>query len=212
MIKSSITLNPKIGSDIEALETKTGTENCTLPSSTPKSNNKTPSKSEICPDENNTNPNDHACSILIDPSSEFCGAKLLNSKNYICYLNTVVNGLLSLKTFRQMISFMEDDIQEIMVKILNGDLNDLEQLRIQLHQFSINRQDGFRFPKGVHSDAIEALTKLIEMINMNALYQNCLVCFNLHEICNQCQDESISTIDNPWGNPNILHLKLNGRQ
>ena len=167
--------------------------------------NETPSN--MGPDENNTNQNDHA---LIDPSAEFYGTKLLNSRNYICFLNSVVNGFLSLKTCRQMIPFMEDSIQELMKKILNGDLNDLEQLRIQLHQFSIRRQDGTRFPIEVHSDPIEALTKLIEFINMEALYQNCFVGFNLHETCNQCQKESNTTIDNPWGNPNILYLELNG--
>ena len=172
---------------------------------------KSKEKAEISPNENDTNSNDNASSILIDPNSAFSGAKLKNQTNYICYLNTVVNALLSLKNFREMVPFMEDDIQEIMIRILNGNLNDLELLRIKLHQFSLNRQDGSKFPKGIHSDPVEGLTKLIEMINMKTLYQNCLVDFNLHERCNLCQDESVSTIENPWGNPNILHLKLNGR-
>ena len=116
---------------------------------------------------------------LHDPCPNFCGVRLKNEEGYICYLNCVMNGLLSLKTFRKLIPFMKEDIQNILCGVLNNDLHDLEQLRSKLHSFCVENATG-SFPRSTHSDPVEALTRLIEMINMAHLHQETLVDIKLH--------------------------------
>ena len=140
--------------------------------------------------------------VFDDPYPMFCGKKLQNQSGYICYLNSIVNGLLSLKTFRELIQFMEPDIRDIMTGVLEDDLNSLEQLRIKLHE----KNSDFQF--GAHCDPCEALTTILELIDVNYLYQKSLVKINRHQSCSVCGDESIFAVDDPFGNPNILKLKL----
>ena len=45
-----------------------------------------------------------------DPYPMFSGKRLKNKHAYICYLNSLINGLLSLKIFRKLIEFMESEI------------------------------------------------------------------------------------------------------
>ena len=67
----------------------------------------------------------------------FSGKKLQNQNGYICYLNSILNGLLSLKTFRELIQFMEPDMADVMTRILEDGMNSLEQLRLKLYEKSV---------------------------------------------------------------------------
>ena len=122
-----------------------------------------------------------------------------------------MNGLLSLKTFRTLIPFMKEDIQNILCGVLNNDLHDLEQLRSKLHSFCVENATG-SFPRSTHSDPVEALTRLIEMINMAHLHQETLVDIKLHNTCNGCGDKTSHSLDNPWNMPNVLPLTLSNKQ
>ena len=139
--------------------------------------------------------------VFDDPYPMFSGKKFQNQNVYICYLNSIINGLLSLKTFRELIQFMESDIGDIMTRILEDGLNHLEQLRLKLHE----KNSDFDF--GTHCDPCEALTSILELINLNHLYQKSLVKIKRHQSCSICGEASTFDVDDPYGNPNILKLK-----
>ena len=140
--------------------------------------------------------------VFDDPYPMFSGRKLQNQNSYICYLNSIVNGLLSLKAFRELIQFMEPDMRDIMTSVLEDDLNSLEQLRLKLYE----KNSDFDF--GTHCDPCEALTTVLELINVDYLYQKSLAKIKRHQSCSVCGDESTFNVDDPFGNPNILKLKL----
>ena len=140
--------------------------------------------------------------VFDDPYPMFSGKRFQNQNSYICYLNSIINGLLSLKTFRELIQFMEPDIADIMTRILEDGLNHLEQLRLKLHE----KNSDFNF--GSHCDPCEALTCILELINLNNLYQKSLVKIKRHQSCSVCGKASTFEVDDPYGNPNILKLKL----
>ena len=112
---------------------------------------------------------------LDDPCPTFDGKTLQNNKQYICYLNAVVNGLLSLKKFRELIEFMEPTMKDYFTSLLDDKMKDLEPLRKTLHEFNSN------FPIGKHSDPCEALTQLILLTNVDNLHQKSLDCFYVQE-------------------------------
>ena len=132
----------------------------------------------------------------------FSGKRLQNQNGYICYLNSILNGLLSLKTFRELIQFMEPDMADVMTRILEDGMNSLEQLRLKLHEINSD------FDFGNHCDPCEALTSMLELINLNHLYQKSLVKIKRHQSCSNCGDSSTYDVDDPYGNPNILKLML----
>ena len=138
---------------------------------------------------------------LFDPSPEFQGRELLNREGYICYLNAISNGLLSLKSFRQLIPFMNPMMRDFFNKILSGDVRNLERLRRELHNFNPN------FPHGIHSDACEALDQIIKLIDLNALFQISLVEIKRKQKCATCAEENMFSVDAYYGSPNILMLK-----
>ena len=147
-------------------------------------------------------PSNEIMPVFEDPYHMFSGKKLQNKNGYICYLNSIVNGLLSLKSFRELIQFMESDIMDIMTRILEDGLNNLEQLRLKLHE----KNSDFGF--GTHCDPCEALTTMLELINLDYLYQKSLVKIKRHESCSICGNASTFDVEDPYGNPNILKLKL----
>ena len=144
---------------------------------------------------------------MSDPSPNFCGVRLKNENAYICYLNVLVNSLLSLKTFRNLIPSMKNDVREILTAVLNNKLNNLEHLRSKLHNFCVQNSLG-TFPRDVHSDPAEALTGLIKWINLPHLHQESFIDIKLQYTCDSCGDIYYQSKDNPGGNPNILHLGL----
>ena len=81
--------------------------------------------------------NSNIVSNLNDPYSIFSGIRLSNTNGYICYLNSIVNGLLSIKYFRELIPFMETHIRDIFTNLFNEKLNHLEVLRQHLHDFTL---------------------------------------------------------------------------
>ena len=63
---------------------------------------------------------------LSDPFPMFEGRKLMNTEGYLCYLNAISNGLLSLKSFRQLIQFMNPMMRDFFYHILIGEMKHLE--------------------------------------------------------------------------------------
>ena len=174
-----------------------------IDSNTPQRNEPQAGALEEPINENDTNfPSHDMIPVLNDPNPVFSGKKLENGNAYICYLNSIVNGLLSLKTFRQLIQFMEPSMKVMLTSVLEDDLNSLEQLRHKLYQ----RNSDFDF--GTHCDPSEALTSIMELIDLNVLYQKSLAKIKRHQTCSACGDESTFDVDDPYGNPNVLKLKL----
>ena len=138
--------------------------------------------------------------VFDDPYPIFCGKKLQNQNGYICYLNSIINGLLALKTFRESIQFMELHIKDIMTRVLDEDLKNLEELRHKLHE----KNSDFSF--GSHCDPCEALTTMLHVINLDYLYQKSLVKIKRHQSCSICGNASTFDVEDPYGNPNILKL------
>ena len=106
---------------------------------------------------------------FFDPCPTFDGKTLQNKELYICYLNALVNGLLSLSKFRQLIGFMEPNIENHFTKVLNDKTKNLERFRN-----AINNDNG-NFPFGVHSDPCEALNEIIRLANLANLHDVSLV-------------------------------------
>ena len=148
--------------------------------------------------------NSNIVSNLIDPYSIFSGIRLSNTNGYICYLNSIVNGLLSIKYFRELIPFMETHIRDIFTNLFSEKSNHLEVLRQHLHDFSPN----FHF--GIHSDPIEAILRIIEMINLESLYEKSLVELKEKRICTQCGYQEIISIKEM--EPNVLFLPLSEKE
>ena len=138
---------------------------------------------------------------LSDPCPMFEGKTFMNRRGYICYLNSVINGLLSLKTFRKMIKFMEDIMKNFFTNILNDEMRNLERLRVKLNRFNPN------FPYGTHSDACEALNQLILLMNLDDFHQMSHIEIKRKQKCTDCDDESSFSVDAPHGSPNILILE-----
>ena len=138
---------------------------------------------------------------LSDPCPMFEGKRFMNRRGYICYLNSVVNGLLSLKSFRKMIKFMEDIMKNFFTNILNDEMRNLERLRVKLNRFNPN------FPYGTHSDACEALNQLILLMNLDDFHQMSHIEIKRKQKCTDCDDESSFSVHAPHGSPNILILE-----
>ena len=147
-------------------------------------------------------PNHDMMPIFDDPYPMFSGKRFLNDHAYICYFNSIVNGLLSLRNIRELIKFMEPSIKDVFISILEDDLNSLEQMRLKLHELNSD------FSFGRHCDPCEAITTLLQLINLDHLYQKSLVKINRHQSCSNCGDKNTYYVDDPFGNPNILKLKL----
>ena len=137
---------------------------------------------------------------LDDPCPTFDGKTLQNNNQYICYLNAVVNGLLSLKKFRELIEFMEPTMKDYFTSLLDDKMKDLEPLRKTLHEFNSN------FPIDKHSDPCEALTQLILLTNVDNLHQKSLVDVKRNQLCTFCGHEATFSVYSPYGNSNILML------
>ena len=103
-------------------------------------------------------PNNSIMPYFEDPYPMFSGKRLKNKHAYICYLNSLINGLLSLKNFRNMIQFMEPSIKDLLTSVLEDELDDLEQIRVKLHKLNSD------FSFGAPCDPCEALTKLMELV------------------------------------------------
>ena len=138
---------------------------------------------------------------LSDPYPMFEGRELMNSEGYLCYLNAISNGLLSLKSFRQLIQFMNPMMKNFFYHILIGEMKHLEALRIELHKFNPN------FPRDIHSDACEALHQMIRLMDLDDLFKISLVETKRTQRCTVCAEQSIFSVDANYGNPNILMLQ-----
>ena len=92
----------------------------------------------------------------------------------------LVNGLLSLSKFRQLIGFMEPNIENHFTKVLNDKTKNLERFRI-----AINNDNG-NFPSGVHSDPCEALNEIIRLANLANLHDVSLVEIKRKQKCPTC--------------------------
>ena len=130
----------------------------------------------------------------------FSGKKLTNTNGYSCYLNSIINGLLSIRYFRELIPFMDKYIKDIFMNLLNDKLNHLEQLRQHLHNSSPH------FDFGIHSDPIEAVLRLIDMIDLETLYDRSLVDLKEKQTCTQCGYQNMFSIKEV--EPNVLFLQL----
>ena len=138
---------------------------------------------------------------LSDPYPMFEGRELMNNEGYLCYLNAISNGLLSLKSFRQLIQFMNPMMKNFFYHILIGEMRHLEALRIELHKFNPN------FPRDIHSDACEALHQMIRLMDLDDLFKISLVETKRTQRCTVCAEQSIFSVDANYGNPNILMLQ-----
>ena len=138
---------------------------------------------------------------LSDPYPMFEGRELMNNEGYLCYLNAISNGLLSLKSFRQLIQFMNPMMKNFFYHILIGEMKHLEALRIELHKFNPN------FPRDIHSDACEALHQMIRLMDLDDLFKISLVETKRTQRCTVCAEQSIFSVDANYGNPNILMLQ-----
>ena len=138
---------------------------------------------------------------LSDPFPMFEGRELMNTEGYLCYLNAISNGLLSLKSFRQLIQFMNPMMKNFFYHILIGEMKHLEALRIELHKFNPN------FPRDIHSDACEALHQMIRLMDLDDLFKISLVETKRTQRCTVCAEQSIFSVDANYGNPNILMLQ-----
>ena len=138
---------------------------------------------------------------LFDPCPMYEGSTLKNIEGYLCFLNSISNGLLSLKSFRKLIQFMEPKMKEFFTNILNGEMRHLERLRVALHKFNAN------FPPGRQSDACEALNQLILLMNLDNLFQISQVEIKRKQKCEVCNDEITFSVNAPHGSPNILILE-----
>ena len=138
---------------------------------------------------------------LSDPFPMFEGRELTNTEGYLCYLNAISNGLLSLKSFRQLIQFMNPMMKNFFYHILIGEMKHLEALRIELHKFNPN------FPRDIHSDACEALHQMIRLMDLDDLFKISLVETKRTQRCTVCAEQSIFSVDANYGNPNILMLQ-----
>ena len=138
---------------------------------------------------------------LSDPFPMFEGRELMNTEGYLCYLNAISNGLLSLKSFRQLIQFMNPMMKDFFYHILIGEMRHLECLRKELHKFNPN------FPRGIHSDACEALNQMIKLMDLDDLFKISLVEIKRTQRCTVCAEQSIFSVDASYGSPNILMLQ-----
>ena len=127
-----------------------------------------------------------------------------NQRGYICYLNSAINGLLTLNNFQKLIPFMETSLKNFFLDILCKQRTDLEPLRNKLNQFN------GEFPIDRHSDPIEAIQRLLEMIDMDAWYQNTLIDFVQNQICNECGNQDTYSIKQ--NEPNIMFLELSKKE
>ena len=66
----------------------------------------------------NASENGNIVSVLNDPCPMFSGKKLTNTNGYSCYLNSIINGLLSIRYFRELIPFMDKYIKDIFMNLL----------------------------------------------------------------------------------------------
>ena len=138
---------------------------------------------------------------LSDPFPMFEGRELMNTEGYLCYLNAISNGLLSLKSFRQLIQFMNPMMRDFFYHILIGEMKHLESLRKELHKFNPN------FFRGIHSDACEALNQMIKLMDLDDLFKISLVEIKRTQRCTVCAEQSIFSVDASYGSPNILMLQ-----
>ena len=138
---------------------------------------------------------------LSDPFPMFEGRELMNTEGYLCYLNAISNGLLSLKSFRQLIQFMNPMMRDFFYYILIGEMKHLESLRKELHKFNPN------FFRGIHSDACEALNQMIKLMDLDDLFKISLVEIKRTQRCTVCGEQSIFSVDASYGSPNILMLQ-----
>ena len=138
---------------------------------------------------------------LSDPYPMFEGRELMNTEGYLCYLNAISNGLLSLKSFRQLIQFMNPMMKDFFYHIMIGEMKHLECLRKELHKFNPI------FPRDIQSDACEALDQMIQLMDLDDLFKISLVETKRTQRCTVCAEQSIFSVDANYGNPNILMLQ-----
>ena len=70
-------------------------------------------------DDLSSNDSNEVLSSFHDPYPMFNGKRLKNNRGYLCYLNSIVNGCLSLTHFRKLIQFMEPTIKEYFNRVLD---------------------------------------------------------------------------------------------
>ena len=138
---------------------------------------------------------------LSDPFPMFEGRELMNTEGYLCYLNAISNGLLSLKSFRQLIQFMNPMMKDFFYHIMIGEMKHLECLRKELHKFNSN------FPRDIQSDACEALDQMIKLMDLDDLFKISLVEIERTQKCTVCAEQSIFSVDAYYGSQNILMLQ-----
>ena len=131
--------------------------------------------------------NDLIIDGIINPDQEFNGSSFYNDSN-ICYLNAIINCLLTLSTFRKLIQFMKNiTIRNLLTQVLTDAIGvyDSQQVRTLIEK--INKDKEFTYNK--QSDSYEALSAIYQVINLPKLYQESAIKQIVKSKCQNCQAE-----------------------
>ena len=122
--------------------------------------------------------------LSIDPKSPFTGRRLTNGQN-ICYLNSSINALLSLRSIREYILASEPvGLVKSLRMVLNGSKSGEAELMRQALETEFGERYDFRYNEQVFVG--DALDCILEALTLNQL---CNYSVTLKKKCPTCRNE-----------------------